>query len=166
MKYALILTVTLTGYWLTLSGYFDKPIILFFGGVSIAFAVGLAARMKILDDETVPYLNMGKTLTYFAWLFREVIKANMAVVKAVLSPELKISPSLIMVPTPQSTDIGKTMFANSITLTPGTVSIDITEEGILVHALLSEMANPDDFIEMGERSARSVGEPPVTGGEI
>ncbi|WP_026147665.1 Na+/H+ antiporter subunit E [Robiginitomaculum antarcticum] len=158
MKYALILAVTLAGYWLTLSGYLHEPLILFFGAVSVAFAVGLAARMKILDSETVPYLNTAKTLTYFIWLFREVVKANMAVIKAVLSPELKISPSMIMVPTRQDTDIGRTMFANSITLTPGTVSVDVTEDGILVHALLSEMANPDDFMDMGERSGWSVGE--------
>ncbi len=158
MKYALILAVTLAGYWLTLSGYFHKPLILFFGVVSVLFTLGLAARMKILDKETVPYLQVPKTLSYFVWLFNEVVKANVAVAKAVLSPELKISPSLIEIPTHQDSDIGKTMFANSITLTPGTVSVDMQEDGILVHALLSEMANPDDFIEMGERSGWAVGE--------
>jgi len=158
MKYALILGITLAGYWLTLSGYFHKPLILFFGAMSVLFTLGLSARMKILDSETVPYLNVPKTLGYFVWLFNEVIKANVAVAKAVLSPELKISPSMIKVPAHQDTDIGKTMFANSITLTPGTVSVDMEEDGILVHALLAEMANPDDFIEMGEQSGWAVGE--------
>jgi len=92
------------------------------------------------------------------WLFGEVIKANFAVVKAVLRPDMEISPTLLTVPTPQKTDIGKTMFANSITLTPGTVSMDVDEGGILVHALLSEMANPDDFKEMGVRSGWALGE--------
>ena len=72
---------------------------------------------------------------------------------------MKLSPSMIRVPALQSTDIGKTMFANSITLTPGTVSVDIGEDDILVHALLAEMSNPDDFNEMAERSAWSIGEP-------
>ena len=158
MKYALILGVVLAGYWLTLSGYFHKPLILFFGVMSVLFTLGLCARMKILDKETIPYLNTPKTLSYFVWLFKEVIKANLAVAKAVLSPELKISPSMINVPAHQDTDIGQAVFANSITLTPGTVSVDMEEDGILVHALLSEMANPDDFIEMGERSGWAVGE--------
>ncbi len=158
MKYALILGVTLAAYWLTLSGYFHKPLILFFGVMSVLFTLGLSARMKILDKETVPYVYIPKTLSYFVWLFNEVVKANVAVAKAVLSPELKISPSMIKVPTHQDTDIGKTMFANSITLTPGTVSVDMEEDGVLVHALLAEMANPDDFTEMGERSGWAVGE--------
>ena len=50
------------------------------------------------------------------------------------------------------------MFANSITLTPGTVSVNMEDDHILVHALLKEMSNPEDFVEMGEQSAWSIGE--------
>jgi len=50
------------------------------------------------------------------------------------------------------------MFANSITLTPGTVSVDVQDDHILVHALLSEMSDPDDFAQMSERSAFAIGE--------
>ncbi len=50
------------------------------------------------------------------------------------------------------------MFANSITLTPGTVSVDLGDDHILVHALLSEMSDPDDFAEMSERSSWAVGQ--------
>ena len=114
--------------------------------------------MRILDGETVPYLTTLQTLAYFRWLFGEIIKANIAVVRAVLSPELKVSPTLVRIPTPQKTDIGKVMFANSITLTPGTVSVDIQDDHILVHALLSEMSDPADFAEMAERSAWAIGE--------
>lgn len=77
---------------------------------------------------------------------------------AVLSPNLEISPTLTKIPTPQTTDIGRVMFANSITLTPGTVSVDIQDDHILVHALLSEMSDPADFREMGERAAWAIGE--------
>jgi len=114
--------------------------------------------MRILDGETVPYLTAPLTLGYFVWLFVEIIKANIAVVRAVLSPELAVSPTLTRIPTPQKTDIGKVMFANSITLTPGTVSVDIQDDHILVHALLSEMSEPADFAEMAERSAWAIGE--------
>lgn len=157
VRFAIVLAVILAGYWLTLSFYFE-PLIMGFGVASILFTVGLCYRMRILDGETAPYLQAPKTLSYFIWLFGEVVKANLAVVKAVLRPDLEVNPAMIVVPTPQMTDIGKTMFANSITLTPGTVSVDVSDEGILVHALLSEMANPDDFTEMGERSGWAVGE--------
>jgi len=114
--------------------------------------------MRILDGETVPYLTTFQTLSYFAWLFVEIIKANIAVVRAVLSPDMAVSPTLVRIPTPQKTDLGKVMFANSITLTPGTVSVDIQDDHILVHALLSEMSDPSDFAEMAERSAWAIGE--------
>ncbi len=157
VRFAVVLSIIMSLYWLTLSFYFE-PLIMGFGVASVLFTVGLCYRMRILDAETVPYLHMPTTLAYFRWLFVEVVKANFAVVKAVLRPDMEISPTLLTVPTPQTSDIGKTMFANSITLTPGTVSMDIGEDGILVHALLSEMANADDFKEMGERSGWSVGE--------
>lgn len=114
--------------------------------------------MRILDGETAPYFTTPQTLVYFRWLFGEIIKANIAVVRAVLSPNLTVSPMLVRIPTPQKTDIGKVMFANSITLTPGTVSVDVQDDHILVHALLSEMSDPADFAEMAERSAWSIGE--------
>ena len=115
-------------------------------------------RMKIMDEETVPYLHFPKTLNYFFWLGKEIVKANVQVVKAVLSPDMEISPTMVKVPSNPKTEIGKTMFGNSITLTPGTVTVEMSEDEILVHALLTEMSDVDGFAEMAERSAWSVGE--------
>ncbi len=142
---------------MTLSGYF-KPLLLSLGVISIVLTLWIARRMRILDGETAPYMTIPQTLSYFSWLFIEIIKANIAVVRAVLSPDMAISPTLTRIPTPQKTDIGKAMFANSITLTPGTVSVDIQDDHILVHALLSEMSDPSDFADMAEKSAWAIGE--------
>ena len=157
MRFKLILILALAATWLILSGYF-KPMLLILGAISIVFVLWLCGRMKIMDNETVPYESTPRTARYFNWLFKEIVKANMQVVKAVINPNLEVSPTLVRVPAPQKTDIGKTMFANSITLTPGTVSVDMEGDEILVHALLSEMSNPDDFEEMGRRSAWAMGE--------
>lgn len=157
MRFTVTLILALAATWLTLSGYF-KPMLLTLGIISIGFVIWLCQRMKIIDRETVPYDATPRILRYFVWLFAEITKANMQVVKAVLNPNLEVSPTLIRVPAPQKTDIGRTIFANSITLTPGTVSLDMKENEILVHALLTEMSNPDDFEEMGQRSAWSMGE--------
>lgn len=154
---ALILVLALVATWLTLSGYF-KPMLLILGTLSIAFVIFMCLRMKILDKETAPYLTLPLTLSYFVWLFIEIVKANIAVVKAVISPEMEISPTIVKIPTPQKTDIARSMFANSITLTPGTVSVNMENDHILVHALLSEMSNPEDFELMGEKAAWAVGE--------
>lgn len=157
MRFTLILVIALAAYWISLSGFFT-PMLLGLGVISIALVIALCHRMKILDAETVPYLSLIPTLSYFIWLFVEIIKANVEVVRAVLSPDLEISPTLVKIPVKQKTDIGRTMFANSITLTPGTVSMAITEDEITVHALLENMSAPEGFSEMGLRSARSVGE--------
>lgn len=157
LRFGSILAVALAIFWLSLSGYFI-PMILSFGVISVALVVGLCARMGILDGETVPYLKLPQTLSYLGWLSGEIVKANMIVVKAVLKPDMEISPTLVKIPAEQKTDIGRSMFANSITLTPGTVSMAMGDGEITVHALLSEMAIPDDFAEMGSRSAAAVGE--------
>jgi len=157
LRYTLILIVALVATWLTLSGYF-KPLLLSLGVISIVLTVWMARRMRILDHETAPYITVPQTLSYFFWLFIEIIKANIAVVRAVMSPNLEVSPTLTKIPTPQKSDIGRVMFANSITLTPGTVSVSMEDDHILVHALLSEMSAPEDFEEMGKRSAWAIGE--------
>ena len=156
MRYAFILTLAMVAAWLTLSGYFI-PMILTFGAISIVLVVWMCRRMGILDGETVPYLSLLPTTSYFVWLFVEIVKANMQVVKAVLSPDLEVSPTLVKIPLNTDIDIAETMFANSITLTPGTVSVDMEPDHILVHALLEEMSAPEDFAEMEKRSAWAVG---------
>jgi multicomponent Na+:H+ antiporter subunit E len=157
MRYGIILAFFLTLYWLGLSGHYT-PLIMTLGALSVLTVVWLTRRMKILDEETVPYLHVPKTMSYYSWLFKEIVKANVAVVRSVLSPDLEVSPKMVTVPAKQGTDLARTMFANSITLTPGTVSVDMVGDKILVHALLADMSDPKGFAEMSERSAWSVGE--------
>ncbi len=156
-RFSLILALALSATWVTLSGYFT-PMLLTLGAISVVFVVALSIRMKIVDNETAPYLMIPLTLSYFVWLFIEIIKANVTVVKAVLRPDMEVSPTLAKIPLPQREDISKVMFANSITLTPGTVSVLIEEDYILVHSLLTEMSDPSDFTEMGVKAAWAVGE--------
>ncbi len=156
MRFAFILSLAMVAAWLILSGYFI-PMILTFGAISIAIVVWMCSRMGILDGETVPYLSLLQTLSYYVWLFAEIVKANFQVVKAVLSPDLEVSPTLVKIPLNTDVDVAEAMFANSITLTPGTVSVDMQPDHILVHALLEEMSAPEDFAEMEERSAWAVG---------
>lgn len=157
LRYGLVLTVALVAIWLGLSGYF-KPMLLSLGAISVGLVLFLCARMGIIDRQTAPYMTTPQTLVYFFWLFGEIVKANVQVVKAVLSPDLNISPTLTKIPLPNDAELSKTMFANSITLTPGTVSVEIEEDHILVHALLEEMSQPADFNEMALRSVWAVGE--------
>jgi len=158
LRFGLVLAIVLAVYWLSLSGYYDDPLILSFGVISILLVLWMCARMKILDEETAPYLMTPITFVYLVWLGKEIVKANVQVFKAVLSPDMEVSPTMVKVPSTPKTDIGKTMFGNSITLTPGTVTVEMSEDEILVHALLAEMSDPSGFEEMAEKAAWAIGE--------
>ena len=158
IKSVLVLLIALVAFWLVLSGYLHDTVLLTMGVISVVTVLLLSIRMKIIDDETVPYIH-GKAPVYFVWLFVEIVKANMTVVKAVMSPDMEISPKMTDVPMQQSTDLGRVTFANSITLTPGTIAVDMGKDNILVHALLAEMTDPDGFAEMGKRAGWAVSDP-------
>lgn len=145
------LVAFLIALWLLLSGYF-VALILGFGIVSCVLVAALAARMDAVDG--VDYhgeLRVMATIRYLGWLLVEIVKSNLDVARRVLSPSLPISPTVFYVPASQATDLGKVIFANSITLTPGTVSIDIGDDEIEVHALSREGAEALADGEMDRR---------------
>ena len=153
----LILTIALAAIWLLLSGYFDKTLLLIFGAASVALCVFLAARLKLVDDEGAPVGLMPGIFTYWIWLGGEIGKANTAVARQALALEPKLSPTMVRVPLAPKTTVGRVTFANSITLTPGTVSIDLGRDGILVHGLTEELASVDGMADMGARVAKTEG---------
>ena len=156
MTYGVGLTAILVLLWLTLSGHYtlawDNPLLIAFGVFSVVGTVALAARMRILDRETVPVAPAIPLMLYWAWLGREILNANLAVVRLVMKPEIDVEPRLVRVPAGQRSELGHTVFANSITLTPGTVTIDVEDDAFLVHALDTSFTDPAGFAEMGKRS--------------
>jgi multicomponent Na+:H+ antiporter subunit E len=151
----IILVLALAALWLLLSGYFDKPLLLFFGALSVLFAAWLARRAGILDNDAVPVGLFPGIVGYWIWLAFEIGKANIIVMREALAVEPKLSPKMFVVPNPPKSTVGKATFANSITLTPGTVSVDLRENEILVHALTEELADVAAITDMGERVART-----------
>jgi multicomponent Na+:H+ antiporter subunit E len=128
------LCLALAACWLLLSGYFHI-LLLSLGAVSVAFCVWIAVRMDLIDHEGVPMHITLAGLRYVPWLMWEIVKANIDVAKRVISPSLPIAPSLFDAPSSQKSDLGQVLYANSITLTPGTVSVDLNPGVIQVHAL-------------------------------
>ena len=122
-----------------MSGVF-LPFIIVLGVLSCAVVVFIAMRMDVVDHEAVPLHITFRALLYWPWLMWEIVKANFDVTKRVLGLA-PISPTMIQVRGTQKTDLGLVTFANSITLTPGTISIDVEKDGhILVHAISREGA--------------------------
>ncbi len=139
MKHVLALSVLLSAFWLVNSGHYTS-LLLFFMVVSVLFVAILCHRMDVVDGESQP-LELTFTIPmYWLWLIKEVIVANIAVTRCVWKGADSISPSVIKVKANQKTDLGIVIYANSITLTPGTVSIDLEDNEITVHALTRETA--------------------------
>jgi len=126
-------------FWLLLSGYFE-PLLLGLGLASVVLTVFLAKRMNVIDHESYPLHLSSRFPAFFGYIFREIVNANIDVSKRILKPGGKISPQLVEIPVPQRTDLGRVIYANSITLTPGTVSVELTKDKVIVHALTREAA--------------------------
>ena len=133
----LILFVLLAATWLVWSGFF-KALLLFLGLVSSVLCLWLALRMRFFDDYLFS-LPVGMSfLGYVIWLTREVLKSSLDVSKVVLSPSLPISPRVARIRAGSAHPYDQVLFANSITLTPGTLSMDLDEGVITVHSLTEE----------------------------
>lgn len=151
----IVLALALAVLWLLLSGFFDKPLLLILGVLSVALTVYLSARAGVIDDEGTPVSLLPGILGYWAWLLFEIGKSNVIVAREALAIHPRLSPTWIRAPMPPRTAAGKVTFANSITMTPGTVSVRIKEDVILVHALTEALADEQGIAAMGARVARA-----------
>ena len=100
----------------------------------------MAARLRIADAEGHPIHLAWNALTYFPWLLWEITKSAWAVTKIILHPRLPISPTMTKVLASQKTSVGIATYANSITLTPGTITTGVKGNMLTVHALVRDGA--------------------------
>lgn len=134
LKIPVSIAAVLYGFWLVLSGHFEP--FLLAAGVVCAVAVTIFMRsMSVVDREAHPVDLLRRAIVYWPWLLKEIAKSAWDVTKLIVDPRLPISPTLITVKASQKTDIGVATYANSITLTPGTISVEVERGEILVHAL-------------------------------
>jgi len=134
---ALMIALVLFGYWLVLSGHYT-PWLIAWGAISAVAVVAWSTRMRIADGEGFPLELVPRGLLYWPWLAKEIVLAALNVTRIILSPRLPISPTLCRVDAGERSAVGITTYANSITLTPGTISVDLEPQSILVHAISRE----------------------------
>ena len=153
MPYRYLLIIGLTIFWLLLSGYWTNPLILALGAASVALATWIAMRIEkkyAFKDKGVAILL--RQHTFWPWLTMEIIKSNIAVLKCIWMPKkYPISPIIRQLQMAPETRIARTLYANAITLTPGTVAIEVRDKEILVYALLEEAMEDLEGGEMGRR---------------
>ena len=105
----------------------------------------------------LPYDLVVNILAYLSWLFREIANANVAVGAAALSDLSEVRPRMVEIESSQTSEVGRVIFANSITLTPGTVTVDIADQRMLIHALTESASDPDALKDMDRRVTRLEG---------
>ncbi|MCP5431402.1 MAG: Na+/H+ antiporter subunit E [Chromatiaceae bacterium] len=130
-------TFLLAVFWLLLSGYFTA-LLLSSGLLSVLLVVWFLRRMDRVDREPGTLYPTGRFLTYIAWLMGCVVKANIDLARRIWDPRLPIKPNWTRLETTVSTPLEKTIYAYSITLTPGTLTTDVHDNHFLIHALSQE----------------------------
>lgn len=142
--------------WLLMSGHYTN-LLLSLGAVSVVGVALLARRMQLLDREGAPFHIALGLLTYIPWLVIEVFKSNLAVARVILSRSLPIHPRVVDFHGHQKTDLGRFIYANSITLTPGTITVRLDADGFRIHALTREALDGTEEGEMDRRVCRLEG---------
>lgn len=150
MRHTITLSLSLAAFWLLNSGHYT-PLMLLLGVISIAFVLYIAHRMDVIDHESQPLHLTLKLPGFYAWLIKEIILANFMVVKHIWLGNKTISPTMTTIKVSQKTDMGKVIYANSITLTPGTVTVALEGDQFIVHALLAESIIDLEAGEMDRR---------------
>ncbi|MCR9095315.1 MAG: Na+/H+ antiporter subunit E [bacterium] len=152
MKRAIVLFAALYGTWLLLSGHYTATLMIY-GALSCAAVVAIVMHLGIVDDEAVPTQLGPGHVFYLPWLAKEIVLSNLSVARVILSPSLPIRPRILQVEASQASDVAQVIYANSITLTPGTVTLDVRDGKLLVHALTSDSAEGLLSGEMDRRVA-------------
>ncbi len=137
MRHTIYLSVTLGVIWLLNSGHYT-PLIMSLGLVSVALVVWIARLMDVVDQESQPVKFTIKLPGYWLWLVKEIILSNIDVVKRIWLKPQSIAPVVATLTISQKTEMGRVVYANSITLTPGTVALDLKDSEVTVHALTME----------------------------
>lgn len=141
MRY-LTFVLVICGFYGLLSGQFHNTFLMAVGALCIALVAYVSFGMGLVDEESYPGRGTWiRALLYGPYLAWQVILSNWDVLKRVLSPQMPIAPRMVEVPYSTRTAFGTVTYANSITLTPGTVTVEVREDTMLIHALTAEAAD-------------------------
>jgi len=144
-----LLSLSMFGLWLLLSGHYEA-LILAFGAISSLLVTYVAWRMDREDQYAFPLIFNPRLVLYWAWLVREILKANVNVARIILTPSLPISPIMVPFRACMKCDLARMIYANSITLTPGTITTGTDGDILRIHALTWHDVDGREEDEMGD----------------
>jgi multicomponent Na+:H+ antiporter subunit E len=150
------LAAFLFAFWLILSGHYT-PILIGAGLVSALLCAVAGRRMLVVDPEGHPLQLLKGIVTYYPWLVWEIVKSAWAVTLIILNPKLPISPTMTRLRASQRSSAGIATYGNSITLTPGTLTVGVEGTELVVHALTLDGALDLESGRMDRRISRFEG---------
>lgn len=134
MRWILRLAPVLAVFWLLLSGHYT-PLLIALGALSVAVVTWIGRRAEIVDHEGIPLHISRRMPGYLLWLAKEILFSSLAVARQVWWPRRELRPAVGLTSASGLSPLSQVVYANSITLTPGTLSMSVGEEGIEVHSL-------------------------------
>ena len=150
MTQIMSLTVMLAAFWLLLSGHYT-PLLLGFGVFSVLLVGWLADRIGIVDDEAKGLRWLLRVPRYWLWLSGQVVKSAWTVARLIWAPGARFKPGLGKTSAGGMSDVERATYANSITLTPGTLAMSVDDQCIEIHALDADTLQ---MIEAGDMLRR------------
>ena len=140
--------------WIIFNGRITMEIVLFGLAVSVAVFAFVCKFMDYsLEKERHFYKKLPLFCKYAALLLKEIAKANLMVCRLMLTRREVVEPVLVKVHTNLKTETARVILANSITLTPGTITVSLAGQELLVHCLdktLAEGMEDSDFVKLLE----------------
>jgi multicomponent Na+:H+ antiporter subunit E len=139
-----------------------KPFDLVTGVASAAIVAALLSRVAFeRDPSSLSVRRLARAVVFLPYLLVAVVRANFGMAAVVLDPRLPIDPQMVRIPAPEGR-LARALLANSITLTPGTLTVDVTDDELVVHALTDrtradllsgDLQRAVNYVMTGERRA-------------
>jgi multicomponent Na+:H+ antiporter subunit E len=133
IKNHIALFLLLMVVWVLINNTFRGEIIIIGLILSAIITLLFGTNLRIFDDLKLTPVSLGYTLIYLFVFLIELIKSNLDVARRVLTPSLPINPGIVKTKTVLKSKMGRMILANSITLTPGTLSVDIKDDTLYIH---------------------------------
>ncbi len=149
VKWAAVLAI----FWLLLSGFIE-PLLLSFGVISVVAVLVVLKRMDEVEHESSQISTSLRLIRYLPWLIGQIISSSIHVTKLIWGSPDKVSPAIAKISSKDVPLSSRVLYANSITLTPGTLSVDLEEDEITVHALHKSSI---DELKQGEMERKIAG---------
>ena len=153
MRYPVSLFLLLSTFWL-LNSSANNSLLLILGVASVLTVLLFTYKLKLLDKESLPIHLLTRIFPFYLWLIKEIVIGSCYVLKSILFRRQSIDPVTVVIKTNFSDELSKVIFANSITLVPGTLCLKLTDDSVTVHALTKYLAKQLQTNELALRVKR------------